>query len=202
MTLCVSRKRQNFAVMAPSRPSSPVRCLWPGSPVWGVRGPTRECPSSMTTSLLRSRWETAWPNRNKYTINTSYLLTYLPKESFECCGNRIHLTKLLCRDDTISDHYLYHVSFIVIKECVLLLVLIILSHTWRHALWGKKEESRSSFSKKIFCWLAVSLGNSAKFWAKLHIIHGRQKQRKVELCCFFVCSSITQHHDNWSVVCT
>lgn len=42
--------------MAQSQPSSRARCLWPGSPVWGARGPMRGCLSSMTTSLPRSRW--------------------------------------------------------------------------------------------------------------------------------------------------
>lgn len=42
--------------MAQNQPSSRVRCPWPGSPAWGVRGPMKGYLSSMTTSLLRSRW--------------------------------------------------------------------------------------------------------------------------------------------------
>lgn len=51
-----------------------------------------------------------WPNRKNYimlnVVETGY-------------------AKLLCSDDTFSDHYLYRVAFIVFKQCVLLLVLII-----------------------------------------------------------------------------
>lgn len=50
--------------MAQNPPSSRARCLWPGSPVWGVRGPMKGCLSSMTTSPLRSRWG---PQRAKET---------------------------------------------------------------------------------------------------------------------------------------
>lgn len=53
--VCAHRKRRSCAVTAPSQPSSPVRCPWPGSPACGVRGPTRACPSSTTTSPRRSR---------------------------------------------------------------------------------------------------------------------------------------------------
>lgn len=60
----VCRKRQNSAAMAQNQPSSRARCLWPGSPVWGVRGPMKGCLSSMTTSPLRSRWG---PQRAKET---------------------------------------------------------------------------------------------------------------------------------------